>query len=211
MSKTVDMTLGSPTKHILRFAFPLLLTNLGQQLYMIVDAAIVGRGVGMKALAAVGATDWVYWLVLWTVIGLTQGFSTFVSRYFGDKNYKDMNKVIAMSTILCAVCGVLLMTAGLISALPLLKLLQTPADILDSAYTYLLTLIAGTLIITAYNMASSILRALGDGRTPLSGVFSVLPSHQSSHSWYRSFTVLCASAESTASTSTVQCGSPTGS
>lgn len=167
MSKTVDMTLGSPTKHILRFAFPLLLTNLGQQLYMIVDAAIVGRGVGMKALAAVGATDWVYWLVLWTVIGLTQGFSTFVSRYFGDKNYKDMNKVIAMSTILCAVCGVLLMTAGLISALPLLKLLQTPADILDSAYTYLLTLIAGTLIITAYNMASSILRALGDGRTPL--------------------------------------------
>lgn len=167
MSKTVDMTRGSPTKHILTFAFPLLLTNLGQQLYMIVDAAIVGRGVGMKALAAVGATDWIYWLVLWTVIGLTQGFATFVSRYFGDKNYKAMNRVIAMSTILCAVCGILLMAAGLVCALPLLKLLQTPADILDSANTYLVTMIAGTLIVTAYNMAGSILRALGDGKTPL--------------------------------------------
>lgn len=167
MSKTVDMTLGSPTKHILTFAFPLLLTNLGQQLYMIVDAAIVGRGVGMKALAAVGATDWLYWLILWTVIGLTQGFATFVSRYFGDKNYNAMNKVIAMSTLLCAVCGLLLTAAGLVFALPLLKLLQTPADILNDAHTYLLTLTAGTLIITAYNMASSILRALGDGKTPL--------------------------------------------
>ena len=167
MSKTVDMTRGSPTKHILSFAFPLLLTNLGQQLYMIVDAAIVGRGVGMKALAAVGATDWIYWLILWTVIGLTQGFATFVSRYFGDKNYKGMNKVIAMSTLLCAVCGLLLMAAGLACAYPLLKFLKTPADILNDAHIYLVALTAGTLIITAYNMASSILRALGDGKTPL--------------------------------------------
>ena len=64
MSRATDMTVGSPTKHILSFAFPLILTNIGQQLYMIADASIVGRGVGVKALAAVGATDWCYWLIL---------------------------------------------------------------------------------------------------------------------------------------------------
>ena len=106
MSRTIDMTVGSPTKHILKFAFPLIATNLGQQLYTIVDAAIVGRGVGVKALAAVGSSDWCCWLILWTVSTLTQGFSTFVSRYFGDKNYKAMNKVIAMSTLLSIVIGI---------------------------------------------------------------------------------------------------------
>ena len=167
MSKTVDMTHGSATKHILSFAFPLLLTNLGQQLYMIVDAAIVGRGVGMNALAAVGATDWTYWLLFWTVIGLTQGFSTFISRCFGDKNFPAMNKVIAQSTVLCAVFGILFTVTGIAAALPILNLLQTPADILDSAHTYLVTMVSGILVVTAYNMASAILRALGDGKTPL--------------------------------------------
>ena len=167
MSKTVDMTHGSATKHILSFAFPLLLTNLGQQLYMIVDAAIVGRGVGMNALAAVGATDWTYWLLFWTVIGLAQGFSTFISRCFGDKNFPAMNRVIAQSTVLCAVFGILFTVTGIAAALPILNLLQTPADILDSAHTYLVTMVSGILVVTAYNMASAILRALGDGKTPL--------------------------------------------
>jgi len=161
------MTVGNPTKHILKFAFPLLLTNLGQQLYMIVDASIVGRGVGVKALAAVGATDWCYWLIFWTVMGLTQGFATFVSRYFGDKNYKSMNKVIAMSTVLCAVIGGVLTVAGILAAKPLLNLLNTPDDIISGATTYLITMIAGTVIVTAYNMAASILRAFGDGKSPL--------------------------------------------
>ncbi|MBE6917760.1 MAG: MATE family efflux transporter [Ruminococcaceae bacterium] len=167
MNRTVDMTRGNPVKHILSFAFPLLLTNLGQQLYMIVDAAIVGRGVGMKALAAVGATDWTYWLVLWTVIGLTQGFATFVSRSFGDKNYGEMNRVIAMSTLLSAASGIVMTVAGIAASAPLLQLLKTPADILGDAHTYLVTMISGILVVTAYNMASSILRALGDGKTPL--------------------------------------------
>jgi len=119
MSRATDMTVGSPTKHILSFAFPLILTNIGQQLYMIADASIVGRGVGVKALAAVGATDWCYWLILWGVMGLTQGFSTFVSRYFGEKNYKDMNRVIVMSALLSAVIGSILTVAGLMAARPL--------------------------------------------------------------------------------------------
>ena len=167
MGRTVDMTKGSTTKHILSFAFPLLLTNLGQQLYMMIDAAIVGRGVGMQALAAVGATDWTYWLVLWMMIGLTQGFATFISRYFGDKNYDSMNQVIAMSTLLCIICSVVVTAAGIAAAMPLLKLLQTPDDILGGAGIYLITMIAGIPVVTAYNMAGSVLRALGDGKTPL--------------------------------------------
>jgi len=167
MSRTTDMTVGSPTKHLLKFAFPLLITNLGQQLYMIADAAIVGRGVGVKALAAVGATDWSYWLILWTLVTLTQGFSTFVSRYFGDKNYKAMNKTIAMSTLLCLIIGGFFTILGIIVSEPLLTLLKTPSDIIDGAKTYLITMIAGTLIVTAYNMAASILRAFGDGKSPL--------------------------------------------
>ena len=98
---TIDMTSGSPARHILNFTVPLILTNMGQQLYMIVDGAIVGRGVGVKALAAVGAADWCYWLILWTVGGLAQGISTFVSRAFGERNYSEMNKTIAASTELC--------------------------------------------------------------------------------------------------------------
>ena len=165
--RTVDMTTGSPVRHILTFALPLILANLGQQLYMIVDAAIVGRGVGVQALASVGATDWCYWMILWTVTGLTQGFSTFVSRSFGEGNYKKMNREIATSTILCVVISLLLTVAGILAAKPLLLLLNTPEDILSEATVYLVTLTAGTLIVTAYNMASSILRAFGDGRSPL--------------------------------------------
>ena len=161
------MTVGNPTKHILTFALPLILTNMGQQLYMIVDAAIVGRGVGVQALAAVGSTDWCYWLILWTVTGLTQGFSTFVSRSFGNKDYKEMNQTIAMSVVLCAVIGAVLTAAGLFAAKPLLHLLNTPEDILPGATMYLLTMISGTLVVAAYNMAGSVLRAFGDGKSPL--------------------------------------------
>lgn len=165
--RTIDMTVGSPVRHILTFALPLLLANLGQQFYMIVDAAIVGRGVGVQALASVGATDWCYWMILWTVTGLTQGFSTFVSRSFGEGNYKKMNQEIATSSILCVVLSLLLTIVGVLAAKPLLLLLNTPEDILADATVYLVTLTAGTVIVTAYNMASSILRAFGDGRSPL--------------------------------------------
>ena len=166
-SRTVDMTTGSPAKHILNFAVPLILTNVGQQLYMIADAAIVGRGVGVKAFAAVGATDWCYWLILWTVGGLTQGFSTFVARAFGEKNYREMNRVIALSTVLCAVIGSILTMLGIFAAKPLLQALNTPEDILSGASAYLTTMVAGTLIVMGYNMTAAILRSLGDGKTPL--------------------------------------------
>ena len=170
MSRTTDMTLGSPAKHIITFALPLILANIGQQLYMIADAAIVGRGVGVKALAAVGATDWSYWLILWTVIGLTQGFSTFVSRSFGEGSYKRMNQTIAASAILCAAIGAVFTILGLLTAKPLLIMLNTPDDIFSGAVIYLVTMISGTPVVVAYNMAGSILRALGDGKSPLAAM-----------------------------------------
>ncbi|MCM1193721.1 MAG: MATE family efflux transporter [Butyrivibrio sp.] len=167
MKQVTDMTRGKPAKLILTFALPLMLTNIGQQLYMVVDSSIVGRGVGLKALAAVGSADWTYWLILWTVQGLTQGFAVFISRYFGKQDYRNVNKTIAMSAILCGMIGVALTVIGLFAAKPILLLLKTPDDIISNATIYLMTMIAGTLIVTAYNMASSILRSFGDGKSPL--------------------------------------------
>lgn len=167
MSRVTDMTKGSPARLMINFAIPLIITNIGQQFYMIVDAAIVGRGVGVKALAAVGCTDWTYWLILWSVISLTQGFATFISRYFGEKDYEKMNRAIATSALLCVISGIVLTILGLVFADYLLKVLKTPEDVFYDASVYIKTMTAGTLIISAYNMASSVLRAFGDGKTPL--------------------------------------------
>ena len=161
------MTAGSPVKLLICFTLPLLLTNIGQQLYMIADASIVGRGVGVQALASVGSCDWIYWMILWVILGVTQGFATFVSRYFGMKDEDKTNQVIAMSTLLCLFIGLFLTLCGMGLAGVLLKLLQTPADIIDGAHRYLLVMTGGTLCVTAYNMAAAILRAFGNSRHPL--------------------------------------------
>lgn len=167
MSAVTDMTRGKPAKLMLTFAFPVILTNLGQQLYQIVDAAIVGRGVGVHALAAVGCTDWTYWMIMWSMAVMTGGFATFVSRYFGSREYEKMNRAIVIMSVLSAVIALTLTAVGLIIARPLLVLLDTPADILDNAVIYLSTMVAGTVIMTAYNLSGSILRSFGDGRSPL--------------------------------------------
>ncbi len=167
MERTTNMTAGSPTRLILRFAFPLILTNLGQQLYTIVDAVIVGRGVGVEALAALGATDWLYWIVLWAVQAMTQGFAVLISQTFGSGNQKDFCKATAMSVLLCALIGTVLTAAGIVLARPMLQLLGTPDAILPGARTYLTTMYAGTLIVMAYNMSAGFLRSVGDGKSPL--------------------------------------------
>ena len=167
MSRVTNMTTGNPTKLILTFAIPLILTNLGQQFYMIADAAIVGRGVGVKALAAVGASDWTYCMFVWSIMGLAQGFSTFISRAFGEKDYRKLNKVFAMSVILCIAIAVFFTAVGLMVAKPLLMLLKTPADILHDSVVYITTMLSGLIFVMAYNMSAAILRAFGDGKSPL--------------------------------------------
>jgi len=152
---------------MLLFALPVILTNLGQQFYMIADAAIVGRGIGVDALAAVGCTDWTYWVILWSVSVMTQGFATFVSRYFGKQDVRMINRSITMSALLSLMIALFFTVLGLSVSRPVLLLLDTPAHILDDALIYLNTMIAGTLIVTGYNLTSAILRAFGDSRTPL--------------------------------------------
>ena len=173
--KTIDralvMTEGSPARLILRLAVPLIFTNLGQQLYGIVDAIIVGRGVGVNAFAALGACDWLIWLVLWSVQGLTQGFSTRVSRKFGAGDEAGVRKTAAMCVWLCLLIGGGITVVMLVFSDPLLALLQTPAAIFGGAKLYLRMIYGGTLIVMGYNMAAAILRAIGDGRTPLIAMF----------------------------------------
>jgi len=167
MSQITDMTRGNPARLMLRFALPVVLTNLGQQLYQIVDAAIVGRGVGVDALAAVGCTDWTWWMILWSMSVMTAGFATFVSRFFGQRDFTRMNRAIMTAAVLSGAIAVILTVAGLLLARPILTLLGTPENILADAVTYLSTMVAGTLVMTAYNLAGAILRAFGDGRSPL--------------------------------------------
>lgn len=161
------MTVGNPTKLILNFAFPLILANLGQQLYLIVDTAIVGRALGVEALAAVGCTTWIYGLISWSITALTNGFSTFVSRYFGMDNKRLVAEAIGASVSLSVICALVLTVLGLVFTKPLLVLLKTPPEILNDSATYMYTMIAGTLIVTGFNLTSAILRAFGDGRSPM--------------------------------------------
>lgn len=167
MGKETNMTTGNPLKLIAVFSFPLILANLGQQFYTIVDAIIVGKGVGVEALAAVGATDWAYWLALWAIQALAQGFAIPVSQSFGEGNPKKVRACVAMSVKLCLVTGIALTGICFLIAKPLLIVLKTPENIFDGAFSYLFIMYAGLLIVIAYNMASSILRAFGNGRTPL--------------------------------------------
>lgn len=169
MSRVMDMTKGSPTGLMLKFAFPVILTNLGQQLYQIVDASIVGRGVGVDALAAVGCTDWTYWMSMWSISIMTQGFATFVSRFFGKNDPVRINKAITMSVYLALIISAVFMLVGIIGARPILVLLRTPAErkILSQAVTYLTTMMCGIIVVALYNLASAILRAFGDSKTPL--------------------------------------------
>ncbi len=167
MDRTLNMTSGNPAKLILRLAFPLILTNLGQQLYGIVDATIVGQGVGVKAFAALGSCDWLCWLVLWTVQGLTQGFSALTSKRFGAGDMDAFRRAEAMCIRLCLTGGLLATVICVLSAGPLLTLLGTPEDIHSDAVLYLTMIWGGTLIVLAYNMAAALLRSVGDGKTPL--------------------------------------------
>lgn len=167
MSKTKNMIVGKPVKLMMSFAFPLIIANLGQQLYMIVDTIIVGKGVGVDALAAVGATDWAYWLALWVIQAMTQGFAISISHHFGEGNKIRIRKTVAMSVWLCLLIGIFLTMICLVIGRPLLRVLQTPDNIFQQALSYLLIMYSGILVVMAYNMAAAILRALGNGKTPL--------------------------------------------
>lgn len=166
-TRVKDMTSGSPAKLIFSFAIPLMLGNACQQFYAMVDTMVVGRGVGVEALAALGAADWLNWMVLGIVLGFTQGFSILISHNFGANDKDKLRKSIAMSFVLGMIMAVTLTVLALLMAKPILHLLNTPSNIIGQSLTYLYIVFSGIIVITLYNTFSSILRALGDSKTPL--------------------------------------------
>lgn len=164
---TKDMTSGNPTKLILGFAVPLLLGNIFQQLYNMVDSIIVGRGIGVDALAAVGATGSINFLVLGFVIGLTTGFSILISQYYGAGDMDEMKRSVTMSVYLSIGATILITAVSVLGARPLLEIMNTPADILEDALAYIIIIFWGIGSTITFNLFSAMLRALGDSRTPL--------------------------------------------
>lgn len=166
-AKTKDMTQGTPLGLILTFALPLMVGNIFQQLYTVVDTMVVGQVLGVSALAALGAAEWTNWMMLGIIQGFTQGFSIRIAQDFGAGNMQRIRKDITSSVILAAVLAVVLLLIGQAFLQPLLQIMQTPHDVIGNASLYLRFMFAGIPIVMAYNMLASILRAFGDGRSPL--------------------------------------------
>lgn len=162
-----SMTTGSPGKLIFTFALPLMVGNVFQQLYTVVDTMVVGKFLGVGALAALGAADWINWMMVAIVQGFTQGFAILMSREFGAGRHDNLREVIGNSALLSALFAAALMVLGQLAARPVLTLMQTPGDILPNTLLYLRVMFFGIPIVTAYNLLASILRSLGDGKTPL--------------------------------------------
>jgi putative MATE family efflux protein len=166
-SKVKDMTNGSPTKLILSFSLPVLLGNLFQQLYSIIDTIIVGQCLGTDALAAVGTTGPLNFLILGFVIGITGGLAVIAAQRFGAKDEEGLKKSVAMSIMLSIGLTIIMTLISVILAKPLLRLINTPDEIIQDAYSYIIVIFIGIFATVLYNMIACLLRALGDSKTPL--------------------------------------------
>ena len=164
---TKDLTSGSPLKVILLFTLPLVLGNLFQQFYALADTIIVGRFCGVSALASVGATGSVNYLILGFVIGVCNGFAIPIAQLFGARDYKDLRRHVANAAWLCMAASVVLTISTVALTRPMMQLMQTPDDIIDGAVIYIGWIFAGIPFIFLYNMVAAIMRALGDSKTPL--------------------------------------------
>lgn len=166
-AKIKDMTIGAPLPLIVSFALPLMVGNIFQQLYTVVDTMVVGKALGVDALAALGATDWLYWMLLGMIQGVTQGFGILMAREFGAKQFESLRSVVGSSVTLSALAAVLLLIASQLAAEPVLNLLNTPPEIMGGSLLYLRMMFLGIPIVMAYNLVATVLRSLGDGQTPL--------------------------------------------
>lgn len=154
-------------KLIFSFALPLMIGNVFQQLYTVVDTMVVGQVLGVNALAALGAADWLNWMILGIIQGFAQGFSILMAQEFGAKKIEQLKKVIGNSIGLAAVSAIILLILSQIAVMPILHLLQTPDAIIDQSLLYLRIMFGGIPIVMTYNLLASVLRSLGDGKTPL--------------------------------------------
>lgn len=162
-----DMTTGSTSSAIIQFTIPLLIGNIAQQLYSTVDSIVVGQYVGDNALAAVGASGPVTNLLLVLFVGISTGAGIMVSQFFGARDKQMLSKTIGNTLVMTLLAGIAMMLMGVFLSRPFLELLDTPAEILDMAATYLRIIFIGIIGFAFYNILSGILRGLGDSFMPL--------------------------------------------
>lgn len=167
MDSSKQMTSGNPAKLILFFAIPLMIGNIFQQLYTMVDTMIVGQVLGVSALAALGAADWLIWLVQGIITGMTQGFSIQLSQDYGAQRWERLKKSAGRSILLTIVMAISVFVFFQVTLKPILLLLNTPVDILDMAMEYARVIFLGLFSVSAYNLGASFLRAMGDSNSPL--------------------------------------------
>lgn len=162
-----DMTKGDPLKLILLFSVPLLIGNIFQQLYNIADIVIVGRTLGMNALAAVGAISPIFFFLMFVVVGLTNGFAVITGQRFGAKDTDGVRRSVTVSTVLSTGFTLIFSLALALSMNLILDWMNVPKEIYKDAYWYIQIVIAGLIVVNAYNLLASVVRALGDSKTPL--------------------------------------------
>ena len=169
MSKNLskDMTVGSPFRIIVMFAIPVLVGNVFQQLYSMVDTIIVGQSLGTDALAAVGSTGSLNFLVNGFSTGIAGGFAVLPAQFFGAKDEKKLRKSVAQAIWLCVFFTILLTILAVVFSRPVLTLMKTPDNIIGMADVYIKTIFWGICATILYNMCACVIRALGDSRTPL--------------------------------------------
>lgn len=164
---TNDLTKGNPAKLILFFTFPYLIGNVFQLLYNAADTFIVGRTLGVNALAAVGATGGLVWFAMGFVQGVCTGFSVITAQCFGSGDKENLKKSFSMSIILSVILAVVMTCACTLGARQLLEFINTPPEIIDISYRYMFIIFAGLPATTMYNLLSNEIRALGNSKTPL--------------------------------------------
>lgn len=161
------MTVGSPVKLIIQFMIPMFLGNVFQQFYNIVDSIVAGQFIGVDALAAIGSTGSLMFFVTGWLNGLSSGFAIIVAQRFGARKYDEMRHYVAMSFYLMAAFALVMTAAFLALNEPILRLMNSPENVMHDVKSYMGIIYAGLIITAAYDILAAVLRALGDSRSPL--------------------------------------------
>ena len=162
-----DMTAGSPAKAIVGFTIPVLIGNIFQQFYSMVDTIIVGKFVGTKALAAVGSVGTINFLIIGFMLGLTAGFTVLTAQRYGAGDMKNMRRTVGSAAVLSLMVTVVMTMISMLGMHGLLKFMHTPEDIFADAYQYIMIICGGIFATVLYNLLASVLRALGNSQVPL--------------------------------------------
>lgn len=173
--RTVDLIHGPILPSLLSFAFPILLSNIFQQLYNTADVLIVGRFLGQESLAAVGATTAIFDLIVGFTLGVGNGMGIVIARYYGARNFTKIKEAVAATWILGALLSIVVMMMGFLGLYPLLQYLDTPAEILSQSYQYISMIVTCVGVSFAYNLFAGLLRSIGDSLAALGFlIFSAL-------------------------------------